>query len=95
MMISETDIAPTLLEYAGIKNFTLPNSPGESFAKYLKGEQLPNWKKEVAYEQEESRGISTNDYQYIKRINGTGYPFYINELYNLTSDPQEKINQSQ
>jgi hypothetical protein len=94
IMISQTDIAPTIVQYAGIKkNATLPNSPGESFAMYLKGEQLPNWKKEVVYEQEESRGISTKDYQYIKRINGTGNPNYINEFYNLTSDPQEKINE--
>ena len=93
MMISETDYAPTLLDYAGVKNVTLPNSPGESFAPYLKGEQLPNWKKEVVYEQEESRGISTKDYQYVKRINGTGHPLYINEFYNLTSDPEQNINE--
>ena len=93
IMISETDYAPTLMEYAGVTNATLPNSPGESFAPYLKGEQLPNWKKEVVYEQEESRGISTKDYQYVKRINGTEYPNYINEFYNLTSDPEQNINE--
>ena len=93
LLVSEIDFAPTILEYAGIENNTLPNNSGKSFMNLLKGGELSDWKKEVFYEQEESRGISTEDYKYIKRINGTGYSHYINEFYDLKQDPHETTNQ--
>jgi hypothetical protein len=50
---------------------------------------MSDWRQEVYYEQTESRGISTKDFSLWKRLNGTGQ----SEFYDLSKDPQQKINQ--
>lgn len=108
MLINEYDLAPTILDYAGFSDVTFPNSPGKSFAPFLKGGQLGNWTKEVYYEQGESRGVSTKDYSYWKRVNATNLDlggtafhsaqgletpkFWHNEFYDLTADARQKNN---
>jgi arylsulfatase A-like enzyme len=72
MLISEYDLAPTIMDYAGFPDVTFDNSPGKSFASFLKGKPLGNnWSKEVYYEQGESRGVSTKDYAPWKRVTAT------------------------
>ncbi len=108
MLVSEYDVAPTIMDYAGFSDVTFDNSPGKSFAPFLKGEQLSNWSKEVYYEQAESRGVSTKDYALWKRVNVTGLDvgsdryheaqglanpqFWQNALYDLKADPEQNVN---
>jgi membrane-anchored protein YejM (alkaline phosphatase superfamily) len=40
MLISEYDLAPTIMNYAGFPNVTFDNSPGKSFASFLKENHL-------------------------------------------------------
>jgi phosphoglycerol transferase MdoB-like AlkP superfamily enzyme len=61
-LASEVDIAPTILDYVGLGNVKFDNSSGRSFAKFIKGENMSDWRQEVYYEQTESRGISTKDF---------------------------------
>ena len=91
ILVSQIDFAPTILEYVGINNTKFDNSPGKSFSFMLKENKNNNvteWKNEVYFEQEETRGISTNEYALWLRLNGTGE----NEFYDLTKDPEQNHN---
>jgi arylsulfatase A-like enzyme len=83
LMIGQYDIFPTILDYAGFGNVTIEKSPGHSFTPYLKGQLLHNWRNEVYFEQEESRGIRTAKYAYWKRLQGFGPA----QLFDVESDP--------
>jgi len=83
LMIGQYDIFPTILDCVGFGNVKIENTPGHSFAPHLKGQSLDNWKDEVYFEQEESRGIRTPKYAYWKRLQGFGPA----QLYDVESDP--------
>ena len=98
MVVSENvtniDIAPTILEAAGIEK--PEHMHGESFLKILKGEQL-KWRKYFLYEYfwewnyphtPTTHALRDSRYKFI-RYHGI---WDTDELYDLKNDPQEKYN---
>jgi len=93
-MVANIDIAPTILDLAGIeppKHFD-----GKSFVPLLKGEQIP-WRDELLYEYYWERNyphtptthaIQTDRYKFI-RYHGI---WDLDELYDMQSDPDETRN---
>lgn len=88
LMISEYDYFPTILDYVGLNNIKIANTPGKSFAPLLKDTVL-NWDDHDAIflEQEKVRAIRTTEWKYIKIFNMNR-----EELYDLKNDPEEKNN---
>lgn len=93
-MIQNIDIAPTILEMAGIKKPV--QMQGESFVPLLQGKDIP-WRDKVFYEYywEDAYpqtpsifGVRTDRYKYIFNHGVWG----INELYDLQTDPHEVYN---
>ena len=91
-MVSQTDFATTILDYVGLGDIKLPNSPGKSLAPFLKGESFSEWSNAVFMEQEETRSIRTRKWLYMKRFEGSKRYEFEDELYDLVSDPGEYIN---
>ncbi len=94
-MILNIDIAPTLLELAGVKE--VPPMHGRSFLPVLKGE-AKNWRKDWLYSYYEypgphsvqkHRGIRTETWKLIHYYKQSPEEF---ELYNLEKDPKETTN---
>jgi len=93
-MIQNIDIAPTVLELAGLKK---PDyMPGKSFMQLLKGDST-QWRDKIFYEYYWEYdfpmtptvfGVRTDKYKYI-RYNGI---WDQNELYDLENDPNETTN---
>jgi len=92
LMVSQTDFAATILDYVGLGDIKLPNSPGKSLAPFLKGKSLSEWSNAVFMEQEETRSIRTRKWLYMKRFQGSKRYEFEDELYDLVSDPDEYIN---
>ena len=92
-MALNVDIAPTILELAGIK--APEGIQGHSMVPLLKGEEAPNWRKEWLYEYYDerfaakSRGVRTEKYKLIQYWAVTPEEF---ELYDLQADPHELNN---
>jgi len=93
-MVLNIDIAPTLVEVAGIPRPT--QMQGQSFLPLLKGENIP-WRNKVFYEYYWEQAfpqtpttfaVRTDKYKYIT-YNGI---WDINELYDLQKDPHEMNN---
>jgi arylsulfatase A-like enzyme len=94
-MVLEMDIAPTLLELAGVD---IPaRMQGRSFVKLAKGEPA-TWRKEWLYEYYEypasqkvrpHRGVRTDRYKFIHYYSEKPEEF---EVYDLQSDPGERHN---
>jgi arylsulfatase A-like enzyme len=93
-MIQNIDVAPTILQLAGIEK--PEQMQGESFAPLLEGREIP-WRNKVFYEyywedafpQTPSIfGVRTDRYKYIFNHGMWG----INELYDLQTDPHEVYN---
>ena len=85
-MISLYDVLPTLLDYTGLDNLSVSNTPGTSFHDVLIGNQV-EWKNEVFFEYILTRAIRTPEWKYVKRFLRTP-----DELYHLTEDPDENRN---
>lgn len=88
-LIGQYDLAPTLLELAGVRDVAFENSPGRSFASELDASEpaarsAP--REAVYFEQEESRGVRTERYAYWKRLDEFGEP----ELYDMQVDPEQR-----
>lgn len=93
-MIQNVDIAPTILDYAGV---TKPEQMvGFSFLPLLKGQKIP-WREQIFYEYywehefpqtPTMHGVRTDRYKYI-RYHGV---WDTNELYDLQEDPAETRN---
>ena len=49
MMINQFDVFPTVLDYLGLGELSIENSPGKSFAPVLRGEAM-DWQDEVFFE---------------------------------------------
>lgn len=85
-MISLYDVLPTLLDYTGLDNLPVRNSPGTSFHDVLLGNEV-EWKNEVFFEYILTRAIRTPEWKYVKRFLRTP-----DELYHLAVDPDENRN---
>ncbi len=85
-LIDEFDLFPTLLDYLGMADRKIANTPGRSFAPALHGESI-DWDDTVFFEYIDTRVIQTRDWKYTKRFLASP-----DELYNLTRDPDERHN---
>jgi len=93
-MVANIDIAPTLLDIAGI---AIPeNMDGQSFKPLIEGQEI-NWRKELLYEYYWERNypytptthaLITGRYKFI-RYHGI---WDLNEFYDLKLDPDESTN---
>ena len=93
-LIQNIDIAPTVMDIAGLK--TPDRMDGESFLPILQGKKVP-WRDAAFYEYYWERnfphtptthGVRTNRYKYI-HYHGI---WDVDELYDLKSDPEEMTN---
>ncbi|MCA9110821.1 MAG: sulfatase-like hydrolase/transferase, partial [Planctomycetaceae bacterium] len=84
-IVSNYDLLPTILSVVGLT--TKPSGeltlPGRDFSPMLRGEQI-DWENIHFYEFENVRAIRTDEWKYIERIHQSP-----NELYHLTTDPDE------
>ena len=87
-LIGQYDLPATILEFANIRGVEFENSPGKSFAAELVNTGSVKGRDYVFYEQEETRGVRTDEFAYWERINGVGEA----ELYNMQSDPGQLVN---
>jgi len=87
-MVGQYDIMPTILDWTGFGNVKIDNTPGRSFARLLRGEEMEGWGDEVYFEQEESRGIRTPKFAYWKRLQGFGPA----QLFDVETDPGQNRN---
>ena len=87
MLVGQYDFMPTILDMAGI-NVEIANSPGRSFAPYLKGTKMASWGDAVFMDQEATRVIRTRQYAFWKRLKGVGE----HELYDIKKDPGQHNN---
>lgn len=91
-LLSGYDMAPTLLEWAGLPADSLAPtgslSPGRSFAGVLAGAEVESREPVVVFDEYGPvRMIRTREWKYVHRY-GPGGP----ELYHLTDDPGERAN---
>lgn len=86
MMINQFDVFPTVLDYVGLGELSIDNSPGESFAPALRGEAM-DWQDEVFFEYITTRVIQTPQWKFTKRFIDSP-----NELYDMAADPGETRN---
>ena len=85
-MISLYDVLPTLLDYTGLDELSIPNTSGNSFYHVLVANDA-GWKNEVYFEYILTRALRTPEWKYVKRFLRTP-----DELYYLTDDPDENHN---
>jgi arylsulfatase A-like enzyme len=92
-MALNLDIAPTILELAGVK--PPERIEGSSLVPLMRGAEPPNWRKDWLYEFHDvraapkSRGVRTEKYKLIHYWEETPEEF---ELYDLEADPGELHN---
>jgi arylsulfatase A-like enzyme len=92
-LVMNLDIAPTLLDFAGIK---IPEEmQGVSMKPLIDGDTVPDWRKAIYYHYYEQSfgltrhyGIRTDKYKLIHFYD----PIDSWELYNLQTDPSEMLN---
>ena len=90
--VSSTDLYATLLGLLELADETeMDNLPSRDFSNLLT-EDSCNWNDEVYIEQEETRAIRTPEWSYAKRFKGSQTYTLEDELYDLTIDPDERIN---
>jgi arylsulfatase A-like enzyme len=82
---SQIDLPSTVLDMVGI-TYQFSRSAGTSFLSSLHGEELE--RNEVFFEQEESRGVRTDQFSYWCRLPGAGP----NVLFDHNSDPLQTKN---
>lgn len=87
-MLSQYDIMPTLLSYAGIA-YNDPSKPGQDFSDLLSGKTEKAYSPQIVVYDEYGpvRMIRTLEWKYIHR-----YPNGPHELYHLSDDPEERTN---
>lgn len=86
LLIDEFDLFPTLLDYLGLGDREIADTPGQSFAPALLGDDL-DWDDTVYFEYIDTRVVQTREWKYTKRF--LAVP---DELYNLAHDPGETNN---
>lgn len=87
-IINQFDIFPTLLDYIGMSDKKIENSPGKSFKNILKGKTIDNWSDAAFFEFVTVRVIRTTKWKYMKRLDDEEP----NTLYDMENDPGEKNN---
>jgi arylsulfatase A-like enzyme len=87
-IVSNYDLLPTILSQLGLGDAmpTTPERPGRDFSPMLRGQPL-DWEEIHFFEFENVRAVRTPTWKYIERIHQTP-----NELYDLTTDPEEHRN---
>jgi arylsulfatase A-like enzyme len=91
-MVMQTDWFRTLLDYIGLNEIEVDDSPGRSLAPLLKGDPLLDSFDAVFYEQEELRAVRTQRYSYFNYFSGSEKYNFEDELYDLARDPGEDHN---
>ncbi|UCC53066.1 MAG: sulfatase-like hydrolase/transferase [Anaerolineaceae bacterium] len=91
-MVMQTDWFRTLLDYIGLNEIKIDDSPGRSMAPLLKGDQLTGNFDAAFYEQEELRAVRTQRWSFFKYFAGSENYQFDDELYDLASDPGEDHN---
>ena len=86
--INQYDVFPTLLDYVGLRDLNIANTPGKSFAPLLEGGEVKEWEDAAFFEFVTVRVIRTPYWKYMKRLD-TEEP---NTIYDLKNDPDERIN---
>lgn len=87
-LVSQYDVFPTLLEYAGLVNPEADRLPGQSFMPLLQGEAKGSRDEVVVFDEYGPvRMIRTKQWKYVHR-----YPYGPHELYDVASDPDENNN---
>ncbi len=85
-LVGQYDLAPTLVELAGIEGVVFAGSPGRSFAGALRPGGEGAGPEAVFFEQEETRGVRTPRHAYWKRLEGFGEP----ALFDMEADPRQR-----
>jgi arylsulfatase A-like enzyme len=85
-LVGQYDMAPTLLEFAGVNDVAFENSAGQSFAAAARGGDSERGPDAVYFEQEETRGLRTARHLYWKPLADLGEPM----LFDLASDPAQR-----
>lgn len=94
-MVLNVDVAPTLLDYAGV---TIPQwMDGRSFLPMLRGGTVPDWRTSFVYTYYWEYNYPHTPTVYALRDDRYKYMFYHglwdrNELYDLAADPIERMN---
>lgn len=89
-LVSQYDVFPTLLAYAGIDNPYADGLPGQSFLSLLQGlEQTDRGHVVIFDEYGPVRMIRDKQWKYVHR-----YPYGPHELYDLIDDPGENSNRA-
>lgn len=94
-MVLNVDVAPTLLDYAGV---AVPQwMDGRSFLPMLRGRAAVEWRKSFVYTYYWEYNYPHTPTVYALRDERYKYMFYHglwdrNELYDLQADPQERVN---
>ena len=89
-LLSAYDFLPTLLDYLHLPAPAGRNLPGMSFASELTGESGPNRESVVVFDEYGPiRMIRTEEWKYVYR-----HAYGPHELYDLTTDPEERENLS-
>lgn len=86
-IINQVDILPTLLDYIGLGDIAIANSPGRSFAAMLAGDEI-DWDDTAFFEFVTVRVIETPEWKYLRRFP----PSDPRELYDLQADAGETRN---
>ena len=86
IMINQFDLMPTILDYAGLGDKTIENTPGNSFAKALNG-TIENWGNDIFFDYIITRAIRNPQWKLIKRLDE-----FPDEFYDLSNDPKEYKN---
>ncbi|MEZ4694986.1 MAG: sulfatase [Rhodothermales bacterium] len=95
-MILNIDMAPTILDLAGVKETDLPMD-GRSFSPLLFGQPMDDWRREFAYEYYWEYSFPHTPTVLALRGERYKYLFYhgiwdLNEFYDLSNDPLEEHN---
>ncbi len=96
-MVQNIDIAPTIMDLAGLDNPQNMDMDGASFAPMLRGEEMPDWRERIYYEYFWERPFPQTPTVHAVRTDSFKYIRYygvwdINELYNIQEDPKEAHN---
>lgn len=87
-LFSHYDVLPTILDFAGLAHQIPPGLPGRSFAPLLAGQRMEEGREVVVFDEYGPvRMIRDRKWKYVHR-----YPDGPHELFDLESDPGERVN---